>query len=316
MSSNLKISVIIPVYNAERYIEQAILSVVNQPQVTEIVVVDDCSKDQSASIIAQLQTKYPIIRLIKSHEKHNVGAGAVRNIGIRAASNDWIGFLDVDDYYYPNRFEQAFRVIEQNPDADGVYEAVENIFENEAAKHVYLASRPDKSNHLYTLELTLKPEELFKVLMAGDQGFFHLNGVLIRKQSFEKIGYFNKELELSQDTDALFKIAMTDRLYPGSITKPVAARLVHDTNRMFSNDDKLNFFRTKKYYDFIEYANVHKLSPTVKSIIEEKNIKLCASDLLGWNIYKRYRIKHFILKLTYRVIIERYLRREEKKYLL
>lgn len=312
----MKISVIIPVFNAERFIDKALSSVLSQEYVDQVVLVDDHSTDGTCEILKGLQKTDSRILIVSHDFDHNVGAAECRNIGIKSATNEWLAFLDVDDYYYPNRFEQAVKVIQENPDADGVYEAVENIFENEHAKEVYLTSRPDKSNYLYTIETIVKPEELFRVLMAGDQGFFHLNGVLIRKQSFEKIGYFNKELELSQDTDALFKIAMTDRLYPGSISNPVAARLVHDANRMFANDDKLNFFRTKKYFDFIAFANDRNLSSSVKSIIEEKNIKLCASDLLGWNIYKFYRIKHFILKLTHRVIISRYLKREGKKYLL
>lgn len=311
----MQISVIIPVYNAERHIRKAVLSVVNQKFVEEVVMVNDNSSDHSVEIINELIKEFPKIKLIEHDAPTNIGAGKSRNLGIKSATFDWFAFLDVDDYYYDNRFIKTVEVINEHHDADGVYEAVENVFENENAKHKYIASRPDKKNFLYTMEEVIAPEDLFKVLMAGDRGFFHLNGVLIKKESFEKIGYFKEDLELSQDTDALFKIAMTDKLYPGSIDKPVAARLVHDTNRMFANSEKLNFFRAKKYFDFIEFAKAKQMNASVRQIIEEKNIKLCAADILGWNIYRLYRVKYFILKLIYPAVIKKYLKKQGAKYL-
>jgi len=244
-----------------------------------------------------------------------VGAGESRNIGIFNASNEWISFLDVDDYYYDNRFIKAVNILKNTPDAEGIYEAVENVFENHNAQKIYTDSRPNKDNYLYTLEEIVPPHELFKVLMAGNKGFFHLNGVLIKKMAFEKVGYFDKDLELSQDTDVLFKIAMISKLYPGSIDKPVAARLVHDGNRMFSNEDKLNFFRVKSYFNFSSFAQHKNLDKSVLKIIEEKNIKLCASKILGWNIYRFYRVKYFYLKSFYPWIMKKFFIINNKKYM-
>ena len=311
----MEISVVIPIYNVEKYIEKALLSVVLQKYVNDIVVVDDNSTDNSLKIVKKIQTQYNIINLVNHNSMSNLGAGGCRNIGIKASKNDWIAFLDADDYYYKNRFSFAVNIISNNIDADGVYEAVENVFENENAKKTFIKSIPNKENFLYTMEEKIPPKMLFKTLMDGNKGFFHLNGVLIKKKSFEKIGYFNPELELSQDTDALFKIAMTDNLYPGLIQKPVAARLVHDNNRMFSDNNKLNFFRTLKYYSFKEYALKSKLDKSKLRIIEEKIIKLCALDILKWNIYKFYRIKFTILKFLYPVVINNYIKKNSEKYI-
>jgi hypothetical protein len=165
------------------------------------------------------------------------------------------------------------------------------------------------------MEESVKPEDLFKVLMMGNRGFFHLNGVLIKKRAFEKVGYFDKGLELSQDTDALFKISMTEKLYPGSINTPVAARLVHCNNRMFSDPTKLSFFRVKKFFGFISFAKKNNLDHSIKKIIEEKNIKLCASEILNWNIYKFYRIKFFYIKLFYPKIMKKFFFKNNEIYL-
>ena len=314
LNKKIKVSVVIPVFNSEPYIKKAFHSVKNQQWVDEVIFVNDFSHDNSVTILKEILTNnYEYVKVINNNK--NYGAGESRNIGIKAAKNDWIAFLDADDYYYNNRFSNAVKIIAKYKDADGVYEAVENIFENNNAKKTFIDSRPDKNNFLYTMEEKIPPEKLFKILMEGNKGFFHLNGVLIKKIAFEKIGYFNKDLELSQDTDALFKIAMTENLYPGLIEKPVAARLVHDNNRMFLDNNKLNFYRAKKYYSFRNHALKNKLEKSVLKIIEEKNIKLCALDILDWNIYKFYRIKYFILKLIYPIILTSYIKKNSKKYI-
>ena len=320
----MNISVVIPVYNAERYVEQAILSVVNQPQVTEIVVVDDCSKDQSASIIAQLQTRYPLIRFIKSHENHNLGAGAARNIGIRAASNDWIGFLDVDDYYLENRFKRAVRLIHLHADADGVYEAVENRFENDQAYQRFLQTRPthiavnpsDYRHTLFTIYDTLPPEKLFEALMQGDKGFFHFNGLLVKKSLLMEVGLLNEHLELTQDIDLFNKLALVGRLYPGHLKQPVAIRMVHDTNRVYGNDEKLCFFQVMSCLQLVQFAEKRKCAHELINHIHVQNGKICAAQFLGWNIYSYYRLKMLLLKIIYPMVFKRYLNRNKLQFLV
>jgi len=320
----MKISVIIPVYNGEKYIEKALLSVVDQNYVDEIILIDDKSTDKSRSIAEALKVKYPDkIVLLNHYFPNNVGAGKSRNIGIKAAKNEWLAFLDVDDYYLPNRFSNSVALINEFKDADGIYEAVENVFENDAAYQRFCATRPTryqteqlkKKLTLFTLDEKVSPDDLFKYLMDGNGGFFHFNGVLIRKSLFEKAGYLNEDLELTQDTDVFFKMAMIGNLYSGDLDNAVAARLVHDNNRVYANDEKLKFFRLKKYHGFIDWAKNHKLSADVHKIILEKNIKLCAAEVLEINIYSLYRIKHFFIRMFYPLIMSRFFKREGKKYL-
>ena len=93
----VKISVIIPVYNCQQYIEQCLDSVINQTlKELEILCIDDGSSDGSYNILQSYAEKYEFIHIFK--QKNN-GAGAARNIGLQNAVGEYIAFLDADDYY-------------------------------------------------------------------------------------------------------------------------------------------------------------------------------------------------------------------------
>lgn len=99
----IRLSIIVPFYNVEKYIEQCIRSLYDQdiPQEEyEVICVDDCSPDGSRAIVERLQAEYPTLRLI-IHES-NKKLGGARNTGLRAAKGKYIWFVDSDDYIIPN----------------------------------------------------------------------------------------------------------------------------------------------------------------------------------------------------------------------
>lgn len=115
MKENIKFSVIIPVYNAEKYIEKCIDSVLNQSyQNWELLAIDDGSKDSSYELL----TKYANCdKRILVETKNNEGPGLTRNRGIRKSSGDYIVFLDSDDYIESNYFELLYKeIIKTNSD--------------------------------------------------------------------------------------------------------------------------------------------------------------------------------------------------------
>lgn len=99
-----KISVIIPVYNTEKYLKRCFNSVIEQnyPNL-ELVIINDGSKDNSESIIEEYKTKYP--DLISYYKKENTGVADTRNFGVEKATGDYIMFLDSDDYIDKALFE-------------------------------------------------------------------------------------------------------------------------------------------------------------------------------------------------------------------
>lgn len=114
-----KISIIVPTYNAEKYLLKAVKSVINQSigfKNIELILVDDNSSDGTKDIIQDLTRKYKNIVSVFS-EKNSGSASKSRNIGINKATGDFIMFLDNDDYYCPNFCETMYNTITEY-DAD------------------------------------------------------------------------------------------------------------------------------------------------------------------------------------------------------
>ena len=94
----MKISVIIPVYNSELYLDDLFLSLANQKlQDFEIIAIDDASKDHSLSILEKWQKQF-LNKMKIVHNSINLGAGASRNIGLKMAQGEYVSFIDSDGF--------------------------------------------------------------------------------------------------------------------------------------------------------------------------------------------------------------------------
>lgn len=115
MSSDLsiKVSIIVPVYNVELYLEKCLLSLVNQTlKQIEILVINDGSKDDSQKIINEFQQKYPT--KIFGFSKENGGLSDARNFGIDRAKGEYFGFVDSDDYVSETMFEEMYNLAKKH----------------------------------------------------------------------------------------------------------------------------------------------------------------------------------------------------------
>ena len=109
-----KISVIIPMYNAARFVRQCLISVLSSKFADyEVIVVDDCSTDNSVSEVEKLLPHFDGRLKIFSTEKNSGGAGVPRNIGIAKATGKYITFLDSDDFFLPTALNDFFTAAEQ-----------------------------------------------------------------------------------------------------------------------------------------------------------------------------------------------------------
>ena len=103
MDSNYILSFIVPVYNVSLYVEQCIRSLYAQnipKDDYEVIVVDDCSPDNSKDIVIGLQSEFKDLKLISL--KENVKLGSARNVGLQNATGKYIWFIDSDDYIQPD----------------------------------------------------------------------------------------------------------------------------------------------------------------------------------------------------------------------
>ena len=111
LDNSFSISVVIPTFNRFIYLERAIKSVLNQTiSVNEIIIVDDGSDDGTSEFI---HSNYPNLKYIF---QSNSGVSAARNTGIKAASSNWIAFLDSDDAWVTNKIQKQITELELNPE--------------------------------------------------------------------------------------------------------------------------------------------------------------------------------------------------------
>lgn len=105
----ITLSIIVPFFNSQRYIEECISSLCEQnlgKDTYEVIAVNDASNDESESIVSKLQQKYSMLKLINLEQ--NIRQGGARNVGLREAMGKWIWFVDADDYIKPNSIGKLF----------------------------------------------------------------------------------------------------------------------------------------------------------------------------------------------------------------
>jgi glycosyltransferase involved in cell wall biosynthesis len=234
----MKISVIIPVYNAEKYVTQAVESALQFDEVHEIILVEDQSPDNALKVCQHLAEKHDRVKLFQHPDKGNHGAGPTRNLGLEKATGDSIAFLDADDYYLPNRFD-AERELFKDPKVEGVYGALGVHYYSAKAKEQYYPLFEDKLTTVYKKH---DPKEVFpgQLNMRGSFGLFSIDCLTIRRESMMKKlkPLFKTHLRLHQDTEFLFRLSYYLDLYPGILDQAIAMRGVHENNRITTVDSK------------------------------------------------------------------------------
>lgn len=162
------VSVIMPVYNAEKYVDEAVRSILGQTYVSfELIIVDDCGSDLSMDIISQW--KDPRIRVL--HNDMNRGIAYSRNRAIRESRGEYIAIMDDDDISLPQRLEKQVAFLERNPGIDILGGAVESIG---AEGEVIRKASETLNNPLY-----IKVNFLFHCI-------FHNSEVMFRKRLIEQ----------------------------------------------------------------------------------------------------------------------------------
>ena len=209
-TESIRISVVIPAYNKERWISRAIDSVLSQTRpAEEVLVVDDGSVDQTGRMAEKYGEKVRIIR------QKNAGPGDARNTGIREAGGNWIAFLDADDQWLPEKLQLQTEHLQRHPDltwTTGNY--TECLCESK-----YRA--PALSEQACRKQLDGK-EALADYLSSYAKGFTgHTDTMLIRRDLLEQVGGFPPGLRRFEDLDLWLRIAY---LYPkiGFLAVPLA----------------------------------------------------------------------------------------------
>lgn len=227
----MQISVVTPVYNAARFIVKSTESALAQPEVAEVILVEDASTDNSLEICQQLAAKDARVRLLRHPNGENRGAAVSRSLGMQASSCEYLAFVDADNFYLPNRFVTAKKIFASTPDCEGVYEAIGIHIFDDAGRERWVKSNRHPVDQLVTLTQAVAPEKLGEALISGRYGGLTLDGLVLKRSVLEKSGLMAAELRLHQDTDFIIRCALVARLYPGKLDEAVAMEGVHGNNR-------------------------------------------------------------------------------------
>lgn len=192
----MRVTVILTCHNEERFIEQAVRSVVAQTAydlVDEIVVVNDGSTDGSAALLARLAGEIAKLRII---EAPGVGLPAARNLAIRATGGDLIAILDGDDYWVPEKLERQVPAFDRGGRVGLVYSDYADFTNGDAADAQAIAVR---RYHAST-------EDALAEYFVND-GPIVPSTSLIRRAAFDEVGLFDEEQRLGEDTEMFLRLA-------------------------------------------------------------------------------------------------------------
>lgn len=252
----MKISVIIPTYNREKHILQAIKSVKEQSvQVDEILVIDDGSDDNTKELLKNEPIRYIY--------QQNAGVSSARNKGIKEAKNEYIAFLDSDDTWHENKIAQHINYHKKNPQIKASY-----------TKEVWI-----RNNKIISLKKYQQKEEpsfvnSLALCKIGTSTFFS------HKSIFEEIGYFDEKLNVCEDYDLWLRILLNNEI------KLIDLEL---TNKYAGHEEQLSFstplidtYRIKalekhldtKYKKEILKELINKITILLKGAKKHNNIEI------------------------------------------
>lgn len=209
---NGRVAVIVPVYRAT-FLAEALDSVFTQSvQPDEVIVVDDGSPDQLElmSCVDRYAARVTLLR------QDNMGAGAARNLGLRATSAEFIGLLDADDCWLPDFLAQQLAALKSTPDLDLIYTDGRFIGQSLLAGRTFMSTCP--SVDTVTLERLLSQE--CTVLLST---------VVARRAAIVAVGGFDETLRRGQDFDLWLRMARNGATMR-SRRVVMAHRRVHDDN--------------------------------------------------------------------------------------
>lgn len=256
---SIKISIIVPVYNVEKYLEKCLKSLVKQTlKDIEIIVVNDGTKDNSQKIVDKYVKKYPM--LVKSYIKENGGLSSARNFGLKYAKGDYIAFVDSDDYVEENMYEKLYnKAVEKDFDmvvcnlkyiydtkiVNAYSNIKEDIFSKDEIKKSMINIYPAAWNKLFNKRL-FKNKVLFKEKVWFEDVEF----------LYRLYPYINS---IGKVDDYLYNYVQRD----GAITSTFDERLFHYIDNF---NGIVKFYKEKKFFDEykkeLEYCYVRYLYAT------------------------------------------------------
>lgn len=293
--NNPLVSVIINCYNGDKYLEEAIDSVIAQTYTNwEIIFWDNQSQDKSAEIVNSYNDKR--IKYFYA-PKHSL-LGEARNSAIGKASGEWIGILDCDDVWNKNKLELQLKDV--SDDTGMVYSRMQFVVEQSGSDTLMAKSI---NGEFYPKIEHLPSGSIFDELLYDC--FIPCPSVLFRKDLFFKVGCINESLKVAEDYDIFLKLAKISNVL--SVDSNLCAYRIHGTNLSHRNDDitfkesigLVNSYSNHKYindyviyWKFKYFKNLFKRRLFFQAIL----LMLSINPLYGLLMLKRKYLRNAIDK--------------------
>ena len=296
MNDKPLISAIIIFLNGEKFLEDAINSVIDQTYTNwELLLVDDGSTDRSTGIALSYTKTWPGQIKYLEHENHkNKGMSATRNLGIKNASGELIGFLDADDVWLPGKLSEQVNVFNQHPQCEMVYGRT-------LIWYSWTANPEDqKKDHFFPLGVKpntiIYPPKISLLILENQVQSPTTCNVLIKKNVFEKAGLFLEDFKgMFEDAAFFCKAALFVSIY---VSDSIWARYRQHDESCSSIASKANSDEAARY-NFLKWF---------KTYLNSKKIFSAKLRLVLYKEIFAYRYKflyHFIstpFKLSKRLI--------------
>ncbi|AFM26304.1 glycosyltransferase [Desulfomonile tiedjei] len=227
-SSAPLVSVVVPSYNHERYVKQALMSALASTiDDIEVVVVDDGSSDNSPEIIQSIDD--PRIRFFS---QSNSGAHAAINKGVELARSEWISILNSDDLYFPEKLQTHLEFHARHPELEASVSTVRYVDEEGEP----LDGENESVKWYRTARLAYRTQQsLLKSLFVANH-LVTTSSIFVKKQTLVKLGGF-KSFRYVHDWFFFLSLARKEMLQV--IDKPLVCYRLHGDNAVFENMDRL-----------------------------------------------------------------------------
>lgn len=263
-------SVIIPFYNGQETLAQAIESVLGQTyQAFEILLINDGSTDNSGDI-----AKSYLSERVHYFEQENQGVAAARNLGAAKAQCPWLCFLDCDDIYYPERLALHSQWIQQDPELEVLTADFDYI--DSQGKHLGTSLETTPAGQ-YLMQQQGKVEQLTfdnqaLTLFVG-QHFGDTHTLTVQRRLFMAVGGYPVAFKVCEDVSLLILVC-NQASKIGAINRPVAAYRIHENSA--TRQDPL--FAQQQTLDAYQALQQHALKPNIVAGIKQA-MRLACLDL-------------------------------------
>lgn len=283
----MKVSVCIPTYNQEPYIEKAVRSVASQTNPPfEIIVYDDCSTDQTRAILAQLSLEIPTLKVI--HQPSNQGISKNTDACLRAATGEIVVRLDSDDYLAPGYISSLSEVLLNSPTAGYAHAAVQEVDQN--------------GNFLKKRKLIRKAgfQSGNDALKAALKGYrVAANIIMFRKEALEKVNYLSGRPNFGEDyhLTASISAAGFGNVYAEETLS--FYRVWVDSGKVRQRRKLDEIIGLKRVFDEVIEPGFKARGWDLGEVEKSKESFACVhSDCLSWDFYSRSEKEGLLIELN------------------